>query len=158
MSTRSNEAQDRAPQTIQYVTVRIGGQLFGVPIEIVHEVFTPDRITRVPLAPSEIEGVLNLRGRIVTMVNMRRLLGLSGAADAVTAVGIERSGEAFGLIIDEVGEVLVLETGHREPNPSNLDPRWTELVTGVHRLTDELMLVLDVERALGRLATRRIAA
>lgn len=152
------DSAEKAVGTIQYVTVRIAGQLFGVPIEIVHEVFTPDRITRVPLAPAEIHGVLNLRGRIVTMVNMRRLLGLSSSGEAKTAVGIERFGEAFGLIIDEVGEVLVLEAGKREVNPANLDPRWAELVTGVHRLANELMLVLNVERALARLGAKRNAA
>ncbi len=61
--------------------------------------------------------MLNLRGRIVTMVNMRRLLGLTSSGEAKTAVGIERFGEAFGLIIDEVGEVLVLEASKRETNP-----------------------------------------
>ncbi|OYW58310.1 MAG: chemotaxis protein CheW [Rhizobiales bacterium 17-65-6] len=156
--SKTQDAAEKAVGTIQYVTVRIAGQLFGVPIEIVHEVFTPDRITRVPMAPAEIEGVLNLRGRIVTMVNMRRLLGLSSTGEAKTAVGIERFGEAFGLIIDEVGEVLVLEGAKREANPANLDPRWAELIVGVHRLANELMLVLNVERALARLGAKRNAA
>ncbi|MEP9375452.1 chemotaxis protein CheW [Aquabacter sp. CN5-332] len=156
--TKSISEAEKTTGTTQFVTVRIAGQLFGVPIEIVHEVFTPDRITHVPLSPPEIEGVLNLRGRIVTMVNMRRLLGVPSSGTATTAVGIERFGEAFGLIIDAVGEVLVLEAAKRESNPANLDPRWAELVTGVHRLTGELMLVLDVERALARLGARRTAA
>lgn len=156
--SKPNSENDKTAGVIQYVTVRIAGQLFGVPIEIVHEVFTPDRVTRVPLAPAEIQGVLNLRGRIVTMVNMRRLLGLASTGEANTAVGIERHGEAFGLVVDEVGEVLVLEGAKREANPANLDPRWAELVTGVHRLSNELMLVLDVERALARLGARRNAA
>lgn len=156
--SKTQDVAEKAVGTIQYVTVRIAGQLFGVPIEIVHEVFTPDRITRVPMAPAEIEGVLNLRGRIVTMVNMRRLLGLSSTGEAKTAVGIERFGEAFGLIIDEVGEVLVLEGAKREANPANLDPRWAELIVGVHRLANELMLVLNVERALARLGAKRNAA
>ncbi|WP_127090887.1 chemotaxis protein CheW [Aquabacter cavernae] len=156
--SKTHSDAEKAAGVIQYVTVRIAGQLFGVPIEIVHEVFTPDRVTRVPLAPAEIQGVLNLRGRIVTMVNMRRLLGLTSTGETKTAVGIERHGEAFGLVIDEVGEVLVLESAKREANPANLDPRWAELVIGVHRLSNELMLVLDVERALSRLGARRTAA
>ena len=158
MSKALVEVADKAGGSIQYVTVRIAGQLFGIPIEIVHEVFTPDRVTGVPLAPREIQGVLNLRGRIVTMVNMRRLLGLPSTGEARTAEGIERHGESFGLVIDEVGEVLVLEGVRREANPANLDPRWTELIDGVHRLANELMLVLNVERALARLGARRNAA
>lgn len=156
--TKLTSEAEKDTRTVQFVTVRIAGQLFGLPINIVHEVFTPDRITKVPLSRPEIEGVLNLRGRIVTMVNMRRLLGVASRGTVTTAIGIERFGEAFGLIIDEVGEVLVLEAGKREPNPANLDAGWAELVNGVHRLTNELMLVLDVERALERLGARRNAA
>lgn len=139
----------------QYVTVRIGGQLFGLPILNVHEVFEPEQIARVPLAPNEIEGVLNLRGRIVTTISMRRLLGFPPAAEGgrSMAVGIEFKGESYGLVIDEVGEVMTLDGARREPVPSNLDRRWADVVAGVHRLDGELMLILDVERALGRVST-----
>lgn len=149
-----------APQRseIQFVTVRIGPQLFGLPINMVHEVFVPDAITRVPLAWREIEGVLNLRGRIVTMVNMRRLLSLPPAEKAGMAVGIEHNGEAFGLIIDEVGDVLMLDTSRRESNPANLDPYWAGIVAGVHRQSGELLLILDVDLALRRAGTNRAAA
>jgi purine-binding chemotaxis protein CheW len=142
----------------QYVTVRIGGQLFGLPIASVHEVFVPDRITRVPLAPGEIEGVLNLRGRIVTTIDLRRLLGLPAPeATGRMAVGIEFKGESYGLLIDEVGEVMSLDSAEWEPNPANLDRRWNEVVSGVHRISGELMLILDVERALARVATELAA-
>ncbi|ODN68856.1 CheW-like domain protein [Methylobrevis pamukkalensis] len=67
------------------------------------------------------------------------------------AVGIEFRSESYGLIIDEVGEVLTLPNGTREPNPSNLDPRWAEISGGVHRLDGQLMVILDVERVLGSL-------
>ena len=139
----------------QYVTVRIAGQLFGLPILHVHEVFEPDQITRVPLAPAEIDGVLNLRGRIVTTISMRRLLGFPPATDGGggMAIGIEFKGESYGLVVDEVGEVMTLDGARHEPVPSNLDRRWADVVAGVHRLDGELMLILDVERALGRLAT-----
>src|SRR5215204_7523941 len=107
----------------EYVTVMIDGQLFGLPISRVQDVFMPDRLTRVPLSAPEIAGVLNLRGRIVTAVDMRRRLGLPPRADArpPMAVGIELKGESYGLLIDTVGEVLKLADGTREPNPVNLD-------------------------------------
>lgn len=139
--------------TQQYVTVRIGPQLFGLPIYMVHEVFVPDAVTRVPLSPAAIEGVLNLRGRIVTMLNLRRLLGLDQSDRAGMAVGIEHQGEAFGLMIDDVGEVLNLDAGSREANPANLDARWAALAAGVHRLAGELMLILNVELVLQRAGT-----
>src|SRR6516165_4513157 len=93
---------------IKYVTVTLDGQLFGLPISRVQDVFMPDRLTRVPLAPPEIAGVLNLRGRIVTAVDMRCRLGLPRRDDGrpAMAVGIESKGESYGLLIDAVGEVL----------------------------------------------------
>src|SRR6185295_9854043 len=114
-----------AEQVTEYVTVMIGGQLFGLQISRVQDVFMPDRITRVPLSQPEIAGVLNLRGRIVTVVDMRRRLGLPPRTDdkPSMAVGIELRGESYGLLIDTVGEVMKLGEGTRESNPVNLDAR-----------------------------------
>ena len=146
-------ANDAHSTTTQFVTVVIGGQLFGLPIHKVHDVFVPESMTRVPLSAPEIAGVLNLRGRIVTAINMRRRLGLPPreGATSIMAVGIEFRGESYGLIIDEVGEVLNLENASREANPANLDRRWAEISGGVHRLSGQLMVILDVERVLGRM-------
>src|SRR5499426_2120637 len=120
MSNHNNAVSE---QLTEFVTVMIGGQLFGLPISRVQDVFMPDRITRVPLASPEIAGVLNLRGRIVTAVDMRRRLGLPARSDGrpPLAVGIELRGESYGLLIDSVGEVMKLADGTREPNPVNLD-------------------------------------
>ncbi|MBV5263449.1 chemotaxis protein CheW [Pinisolibacter aquiterrae] len=140
--------------SIQYVTVVIGGQLFGLPISRVHDVFVPESITRVPLSRPEIAGVLNLRGRIVTTIDMRRRLDLPPRGDGaqVMAVGIEHKGESYGLLIDNVGEVLDLPSNGREPNPVNLDQRWAAISGGVHRLNGQLMVILDVDRVLGGMA------
>ena len=101
----------------------IGGQLFGLPILRVQDVFIAERLTRVPLAPPEIAGVLNLRGRIVTLIDMRRRLGLGRRATAARAWRSASSarGESYGLLIDAIGEVLKLADASREPNPVNLD-------------------------------------
>src|SRR6478752_3602895 len=129
----------------EFVTAMIGGQLFGLPISRVQDVFMPDRLTRVPLAPPEIAGVLNLRGRIVTTIDMRRRLGLPPRSDnkPSMAVGIDLRGESYGLLIDTVGEVMRLGEATREPNPVNLDPRLARVSGGVHRLDGQLMVVLD---------------
>lgn len=134
----------------EYVTVHIGGQLFGLPISRVQDVFMPDRLTRVPLAHPDIAGVLNLRGRIVTAIDMRVRLGLTRDKDAKTAmaVGIESRGESYGLLIDSVGEVLKLSPDSREQNPINLDARWARVSGGVHRLDGQLMVILDVDSVL----------
>jgi purine-binding chemotaxis protein CheW len=103
----------------EYVTAVIGGQLFGLPISRVQDVFMPERLTRVPLASSEIAGVLNLRGRIVTVVDMRARLGLPKNDDGKPpmAVGVDLRGESYGLLIDQIGEVLRLPDDGREENP-----------------------------------------
>ena len=137
-------------ESIQYVTVVIGGQLFGLPIERVHDVFVPESITRVPLSRHEIAGVLNLRGRIVTAIDMRARLGLPKDDEdrPPMAVGVDMRGESYGLLIDNIGEVLKLPDDSREVNPVNLDPRMAKMAGGVHRLDGQLMVVLDVDRVL----------
>ena len=139
-----------AESLIEYVTVMIGGQLFGLPISRVQDVFMPERLTRVPLAPPEIAGVLNLRGRIVTAIDMRRRLGLPPRDDnkPSMAVGIDLKGESYGLLIDTVGEVMKLDETTLEPNPVNLDPRLARVSGGVHRLDGQLMVILDVDSVL----------
>jgi purine-binding chemotaxis protein CheW len=134
----------------EYVTAVIGGQLFGLPISRVQDVFMPERVTRVPLASGEIAGVLNLRGRIVTVINMRARLGLPNneGGRLPMALGVDLRGESYGLLIDQIGEVLKLADDSREENPVNLDPRMARLAGGVHRLDGQLMVVLDVDRVL----------
>jgi purine-binding chemotaxis protein CheW len=143
----------------EYVTATIGGQLFGMPIQRVQDVFMPERLTRVPLAPPEIAGVLNLRGRIVTLIDMRDRLGLQQrTGDApMMAVGVELAGESYGLLIDAIGEVLKLDDAGREANPINLDPRLARVSAGIHRLEGQLLMLLDVDRVLD-IGTKSIAA
>jgi purine-binding chemotaxis protein CheW len=142
-----------------YVTFTTAGQMFGLPIERVQEVFRPTRITRVPLAGAQIAGVLNLRGRIVTAIDIRRRLELDAYDEGASlmAIGIESANESFGLLVDALGEVLKLPDGDREPNPVNLDRKLARVSTGVFRLDGQLMVVLDVDRVLD-LATEAVAA
>ena len=144
---------------IEFVTVWIADQLFGLPIARVHDVFMVDRLTRVPLAPPEIAGILNLRGRVVTTIDMRRRLDLPARDEGRSnmAVGIEHRGESYGLLIDSVGEVLKIPAASRDPNPINLDPRWARVAAGVVQLDSRLMVVLDVDRVL-ELKTLELAA
>jgi purine-binding chemotaxis protein CheW len=134
----------------EYVTAMIGGQLFGLPIVRVQDVFIPERLTRVPLAPPEIAGVLNLRGRIVTLIDLRRRFGLGERWDGNSsmAIGVESRAESYGLLIDSVGEVLKLDDAAREPNPINMDQRLARVSAGIHRLDGQLLIVVDVDRVL----------
>ncbi len=136
--------------TTDYVTVVVDGQLFGLPIGCVHDVFFTGAVTAVPLAPKQISGLINLRGRVVTALCLRCLLGIPrGATLAGTMVAcIENGGESFGLIVDRVGEVLNLPATECQPNPLNLDPAWARYSAGIHWLDDALLVVLDVEALL----------
>ncbi|MGB3865897.1 MAG: chemotaxis protein CheW [Xanthobacteraceae bacterium] len=156
MTANDNSVSEGA--LTEYVTVMIGEQLFGLPIARVQDVFMPERLTRVPLASREIAGVLNLRGRIVTAVDMRARLGLPADAERrAMAVGVNLRGESYGLLIDSIGEVLKLADDSREVNPVNLDPGLARVAAGVHRLNGQLMVVLDVDRVL-ELSSDRLAA
>ena len=145
---------------IQYVTVMIDGQLFGLSIDRVHDVFMPEKLTKVPMAPDAVAGVLNLRGRIVTAIDMRCLLGVAprDMEAQLMAVGIEANGESYGLIIDSVGEVMTLALDTKEPNPANLDERWRNIAAGIHRLDGRLLVILDINSVLSALAEIKIAA
>ena len=135
---------------VEFVTVRIADQLFGLPISEVEYVFVPRNITSVPLSTNEVAGVLNLRGRIVTAIDMRERLQLQPLPEDASrmAVGVEHNGESYGLVVDSVDEVLRLKEVGIEPNPTNLNPNWTSVSAGVYQLDGELMVVLDVARVL----------
>jgi purine-binding chemotaxis protein CheW len=134
----------------EFVTFTVAGQMFGLPIGCVQDVFKPARMTRVPLAGAEIAGVLNLRGRIVTAIDMRNRIDARRRenGEAPMAIGIETKGESFGLLVDTVGEVLKLPDCEREPNPINLDRKLAALSVGVYRLDRQLLVVLDIARVL----------
>jgi len=143
---------ERTEQTMdEYVTATVGGQRFGLPILRVQDVFVPERLTRVPLAAPEIAGLLNLRGRIVTLIDVRRRLRLrgDGAEGPAMAIGVESQGESYGLLVDSVGEVVALDPKLRESNPVNLDPWIAEVSAGIYRLEDQLLVLIDVDRILG---------
>ncbi len=134
----------------QYVSITIAGQMFGIPVLIVHDVLGPQRITRIPLAPPEVAGSLNLRGRIVTAIDVRLKLGIEKRPADMPgmSVVVEHGGEFYSLMVDAVGEVLTLASNEFERNPATLDPRWRETSLGIYRLDNQLLVVLDVDRLL----------
>jgi purine-binding chemotaxis protein CheW len=132
----------------QFVTVFVAGQMFGLPILHVRDVFIVSDVTPVPLAPASVAGLFNLRGRVMTMLSMRAMLGYERSDEKgteSTAIGIEWRGESFGLLVDRVGEVMSLSSTNRESNPINLDRRWGKLSAGVHRLENQLLIELSLD-------------
>jgi purine-binding chemotaxis protein CheW len=139
-----------ASTSAEFVTLTVAGQLCGIPVLSVRDILGPQTVTRVPLAPPEVAGSLNLRGRIVTAIDLRRRLGLPPAAEGsrTMSVVVEVAGEFYSLLVDQVGEVLSLDEEAREANPPTLDARWRAVSSGVYRLQGQLMVVLDGERVL----------
>lgn len=147
---RPRAARTMAAASQEYVTLTVANQLCGIPVLTVRDILGPQQVTRVPLAPPEVAGSLNLRGRIVTAIDLRRRLGLVPAEQGTRpmSVVVEAVGEFYSLLVDQVGEVLALDDDAREANPPTLDPRWRSVSLGVYRLQGQLMVVLDVERVL----------
>jgi len=133
-----------------FVTACVGGQLIGIRLGEVRDVFVPRGLCPVPLAPPAIAGVLNLRGRIVTAIDLRRRLGLAPAEAEASriAIGIERGQELYGLIADRIGDVLRPSQESFEPIPVNLDACWSEVCSGIHRLDKGFMVILEIEGLL----------
>ncbi len=131
-----------------FLTLTIAGQRFGLPVASVQDVLGPQKITRIPLAPREIAGALNLRGRIVTAVDIRRRLGLPPAEAGGMSVVVEHHGEPYSLMIDSVSEVLSLPAQAFEANPPTLNPRWRDVSAGIYRLDEGLLVVLEIDRLL----------
>jgi len=134
----------------EFVTMYIDKQMFGIPVLQVQDVLGPQKITRVPLAPKEVAGSLNLRGRIVTAFDVRKRLELpprTGEGKNMSVV-VEHNGELYSLLVDQVGEVMSLPASDYEKTPATLDERWREISDGIYRLKDKLLIVLDVKRLL----------
>lgn len=129
-----------------FVTFRINEQLFGIAVEQVQDVLRRQRLTPIPLAPKEIIGAVNLRGRIVTVLNLREKLAIPSPADfkAPMNIVVEHRGELFSLCVDSVGDVLNLPGSSLDKAPPNLSSNWQQYVRNVHQLETELLLILDV--------------
>ena len=140
-----------AVDRFQVITATLAGQLFGVPIEQVRDVFMVENITSVPGAAPEIAGILNLRGRVVTALDLRILLG--GKAHGENnqfAIGIEHLGESYCLIVDAIGDVLSISGTQVRAFPTHGDNSWAGLCDRVCQLDDALLALLDVEWVLAR--------
>jgi len=132
----------------QLVTMSVDGQLFGLPILSVQDIVETHNITQVPRTPSAISGIMNLRGRIVTVINLRRILGRNDDTTSRMGVTVEFHGVLYTILVDEIGEVRLLDRSDFESAPATLDPKLKQLCTGIYRLDGELLAVLDVNQIL----------
>lgn len=151
MSAAFGYASDGAEQ-VTVVTMRVEGQLFALPVEQVQDVLHEQKVTPVPLAPREIAGSLNLRGRIVTVMDVRRRLGLQcppKEGKPGMLIVVEVRSELYGFMVDAVGDVMTIPRESIGQKPGNMDACWRGVCDGVFPLKAELLLLLSVKRLLG---------
>jgi purine-binding chemotaxis protein CheW len=135
--------------TVEYVTFRVNDQWLGIPVLMVQEVLLAQRIADVPLAPAEVAGFLNLRGQIVTALDLRTRLGLTTApVSELMNVVVRHDSELFSLLVDEVGDVLSVERTAVEAAPPTLHPTWRQVCSGIVRRERGLLVVLNVDALL----------
>jgi purine-binding chemotaxis protein CheW len=147
----TNTAANLAGQGIrQLVTFRLGEEEYGVDILKVHEIDRMMDITEVPNAPSCIEGVINLRGKVIPVINLRKKFGLPPReADERTKIVVVDIGTSAGMIVDSVSEVLRISSDIIEPPPAMAAGAGSEFILGVGKLKDRLLILLDIEKLLG---------
>lgn len=134
----------------EFVTFRLAHQWIGIPVLIVQEVLMTHRIAHVPLAQEAIPGLLNLRGQIVTAVDLRTTLRLparDAGADYMNVV-VRHEGELFAFMVDDVGDVVSVDADAIEVAPSTLDERWRTATSGIVRRERDLLVVMNVPELL----------
>ena len=138
--------------TQEYVTLTVAGQWFGIPVLDVQDVLGPRPVAYIPLADKVVAGSINLRGRIVTVIDMRKHLGLPPREDDDPGMNIvvEQSGTLYSLRIDAVGEVMSPPESSYDRNPATIDPMWRDFSDGIYRLENQLLIILAVKKLLER--------
>ena len=139
------------PATSQLATFWLDGDLFGVEVEHVQEVLRSQSITRVPLAPPAVAGLINLRGQVVTAIELRERLGRPArpAGTEAVVIVVRLHGEAVSLLVDSIADVVDVDVRDFEAPPDTLDGAARDLIRGAYKLDGQLLLGLDVNRAVG---------
>jgi purine-binding chemotaxis protein CheW len=134
----------------QYCTFRLGDLFLGIEVLHVQEVLRGQAMTRVPLAPRSVRGLINLRGQIVTAIDLRERLDLPPRAEGASAMNVVVRTEdgAVSLLVDEIGDVLDVNEAQYEVPPDTLPPTARELISGVFKLPERLLMILDITKAL----------
>jgi purine-binding chemotaxis protein CheW len=134
----------------QFCTFFIDSLFFGVDVMRVQEVLRGQEMTRVPLAPAVVQGLINLRGQIVTAIDLRRRLELRdrGGERAPMNVVVRTDDGAVSLLVDDIGDVIKVQTDTFEPPPETLTGVTRHLIRGIHKLEKQLLLVLDIDRTV----------
>lgn len=143
-----------------FVAIRVGSQDFGVPVMQVRDVLRRQQLTPVPLAPRAIAGLINLRGRIVTAIDLRMRLGLPPdvAVSDVTYIVVENDSELYALVVEGVGDVLLIDERRLETVPLGHHPQWRALASAIYPAETGPVALLDIARLFDFAPARRVAS
>jgi purine-binding chemotaxis protein CheW len=134
----------------QFATFYVGTLLLGVDIRFVQEINRQREITKVPHAPEHVRGVINLRGEVATVVDLRIVLGLpkSSASRDERNLIIQSKDESIGLMVDRISDILTVKNDEIDPAPANINDIDGRFIAGVHTLDSDIVVLLDVEKVL----------
>lgn len=133
--------------------LKIDEQFFAIPVNKIRDVLILQEVTAVPLAPNEIIGLINLRGRIVTGINIRSILGIDKHYNLKNSMSVvvEFEKDLYSLIVDFVGDVITIPCSDINPNPENMDKKWLDISIGIYPNKDDLIVIIDVDKLLYKL-------
>lgn len=146
--TLARARESGKPAQLQLVTFGLGSEEFGVDILAVQEINRMMELTRVPQSPEDVEGVINLRGKIIPVIDLRRRFGMPACerSESSRIIVVEVGGRVLGFTVDRVQEVLRIESGIVEPAPAMVCSIDSDYLAGVGKLSDRLIILLDLEK------------
>jgi purine-binding chemotaxis protein CheW len=136
---------------MQLAVFKVCGEEYAIDIMRIMEIIRPQKVTRIPRAPSFVEGVINLRGKVVPVVDLRKRFGMGVASEAskkVRTVIVRMSGRVLGLVVDEVSEVIYMKADQVEETPDTVKGAGVEYLKGVGKAGERLIIILDIEKVL----------
>lgn len=146
-----SEGANAATLDNQLLTFYLDQQIFGIPVKYIKDIFKSTEITKVPLAPPEVAGVVNLRGHIVTAIDLRHKLCIALSEDerqTTMNIAVDVGEEMYSFIVDKVADVAMFSKKDFEKNPTTLDEKLKELSMGIYKLEGKLLIVLDVKKII----------
>ncbi|WP_051183076.1 chemotaxis protein CheW [Desulfocurvibacter africanus] len=159
MTTLATRTAEHRDELLQLVTFSIAEEEFGVEILLVKEIIRPMSVTKVPNAPVFVEGVINLRGQVIPIIDLRKRFGLATSKlDKNTRIiVVEMSRMRVGFVVDAVSEVLRISAGTVEPPPAMVAGVESEFIKGVGKLDSHLLILLDLEKLFTSMEQRQLA-
>jgi purine-binding chemotaxis protein CheW len=154
MSATLNADRPRLASELQFATFYVEHMLLGVDIRVVQEINRQSEITKVPHAPDYVRGVINLRGDVATVVDLRTILGLprTESSRQTRNLIVHHRGESIGLLVDRISDILTLRADEIDPPPTNVDGVGGRLMSGVYTLDSEIVVLLDIDEVLSESA------